>query len=274
MAAASNAARELAKRALSLYTANGHGARRRGVTEAVESFQRKPSDTGSPEVQVALITSRITHLTEHLKKNRKDHASARAVVALVHKRRTQMQYLLRKKPGMLPMGFGAAIAIARTCRADSDCALCRNLRATICDQEVNATFGWHGHGLGSSIVGVVCGRWLCADVVCGCDEGMLVIRQVSVKILWDKKYSSRGPRNIGMGYDRVSLCNECARRGFSYDKSIICSTVYSFGTGKPISKYRTGQADFDKAWNIESQAFDLRRTGRALVHRRGHRACR
>lgn len=110
MAAASNAARELAKRALALYTSNGHGVRRRGVTEAVEKFQRKPSDTGSPEVQIALISSRILHLTEHLKKNRKDHASARAVVALVHKRRSQMQYLLRKKPGTLIWcGVGASM---------------------------------------------------------------------------------------------------------------------------------------------------------------------
>lgn len=96
-----SAARELAQRALGLNAASGFGARRAAVTEAVEHFRRKTSDTGSPEVQIAVLTARISHLTNHLRVNRKDHASTRAVVAMVHKRRSQMQYLLRKKPGML-----------------------------------------------------------------------------------------------------------------------------------------------------------------------------
>lgn len=94
----STAARALALRALALNNANANGARRAAVKNAVESFQRKPSDTGSPEVQIALLTVRISHLTEHLKTHRKDKASTRAVTALVHKRRSQMQYLLRTKP--------------------------------------------------------------------------------------------------------------------------------------------------------------------------------
>ncbi len=92
------AARALAQRALALNSANAHGARRAAVRNAVESFRRKPADTGSPEVQIALLSARIAHLTEHLKTHRKDKASTRAVVALVQKRRSQMQYLLRKKP--------------------------------------------------------------------------------------------------------------------------------------------------------------------------------
>lgn len=94
----SGAARELAKRALALNTANAHGARREAVNSAVESFRRSPMDTGSPEVQIALLSARILHLTEHLKTHRKDKASTRSVVALVNKRRSQMQYLLRTKP--------------------------------------------------------------------------------------------------------------------------------------------------------------------------------
>jgi len=94
----SGAARELAKRALALNTANANGARREAVKSAIESFRRSPMDTGSPEVQIALLSARILHLTEHLKTHRKDKASTRSVVALVNKRRSQMQYLLRTKP--------------------------------------------------------------------------------------------------------------------------------------------------------------------------------
>ena len=50
-------------------------------------------DTGSPEVQVALLTARINHLTEHLKKNHKDFRTARALTQLVGKRRALLDYL-------------------------------------------------------------------------------------------------------------------------------------------------------------------------------------
>ena len=50
-------------------------------------------DTGSPEVQVALLTARINHLTEHLKLNRKDYSTERALTTLVGKRRALLTYL-------------------------------------------------------------------------------------------------------------------------------------------------------------------------------------
>ena len=50
-------------------------------------------DTGSPEVQVALLTARINHLTEHLKLNRKDYSTERALTTLVGKRRALLNYL-------------------------------------------------------------------------------------------------------------------------------------------------------------------------------------
>ena len=53
-------------------------------------------DTGSPEVQIALLTARINHLTEHLKANRKDFGTERALTALVGKRRRMLDYLKAK----------------------------------------------------------------------------------------------------------------------------------------------------------------------------------
>ncbi len=53
-------------------------------------------DTGSPESQIALFSKRIQHLTEHLKKNHKDHATARALKMLVGRRRSLLDYLIRK----------------------------------------------------------------------------------------------------------------------------------------------------------------------------------
>ena len=53
-------------------------------------------DTGSPEVQVALLTARIAYLTEHLKNNKKDHHSRRGLLKLVGQRRNMLDYLRRK----------------------------------------------------------------------------------------------------------------------------------------------------------------------------------
>ena len=61
----------------------------------VEKFRRSPKDVGSSEVQVALLTERITHLTEHLKSNRKDHGSRRGLLAWVSRRRRLLDYLKR-----------------------------------------------------------------------------------------------------------------------------------------------------------------------------------
>ena len=64
--------------------------------ETISKFQQSQGDTGSPEVQVALLTERISHLTEHLKNNHKDHHSRRGLLKMVHHRRALLEYLKRK----------------------------------------------------------------------------------------------------------------------------------------------------------------------------------
>jgi small subunit ribosomal protein S15 len=59
----------------------------------IESFQRAESDTGSPEVQIALLTSRINELTEHLKVHTKDHASRRGLLMMVSRRSSLLKYM-------------------------------------------------------------------------------------------------------------------------------------------------------------------------------------
>lgn len=62
----------------------------------VAKFARHEGDTGSPEVQVALLTSRISHLTEHLKEHKKDKHSRRGLLLLVGQRRRLLNFLQRK----------------------------------------------------------------------------------------------------------------------------------------------------------------------------------
>ena len=64
-------------------------------TAVIEANKTHEGDTGSPEVQVALLTARINHLTEHLKKNIHDFGTERALVKLVGKRRSLLEYLKR-----------------------------------------------------------------------------------------------------------------------------------------------------------------------------------
>ncbi|MFP4149383.1 MAG: 30S ribosomal protein S15 [Nitriliruptoraceae bacterium] len=59
----------------------------------IERFRRDETDTGSPEVQVALLTQRISHLTEHLKEHKQDHHSRRGLLKLVGQRRRLLNYL-------------------------------------------------------------------------------------------------------------------------------------------------------------------------------------
>jgi len=61
--------------------------------EIIAKYARSENDTGSTEVQVALITDRITYLTEHLKTNKKDHSSRLGLLKLVGQRRRLMRYL-------------------------------------------------------------------------------------------------------------------------------------------------------------------------------------
>jgi small subunit ribosomal protein S15 len=84
--------------------ANGdyHGALRRyqnweafsmEKSEIIQTYARHEGDTGSPEVQIALLTERINHLNEHLKINKKDHHSRRGLLLMVGKRRGLLNYL-------------------------------------------------------------------------------------------------------------------------------------------------------------------------------------
>ena len=64
--------------------------------ETIAKFAQHQGDTGSPEVQVALLSERIAHLTEHLKNNHKDHHSRRGLLKMVGQRRALLDYLKRK----------------------------------------------------------------------------------------------------------------------------------------------------------------------------------
>ncbi len=64
----------------------------------IQEFARTPGDTGSPEVQVALLTTRIRQLTEHLKVHKHDEHSRRGLLKMVGQRRRQLSYLKRVSP--------------------------------------------------------------------------------------------------------------------------------------------------------------------------------
>ena len=61
--------------------------------ELIKEYAREEGDTGSPEVQVAILTERIRNLTEHFKTHKKDHHSRRGLLKLVGQRRRQLRYL-------------------------------------------------------------------------------------------------------------------------------------------------------------------------------------
>ena len=61
----------------------------------IETYRKHDDDTGSPEVQIALLSERINHLTEHFKTHKKDHHSRRGLLKLVSQRRRQLDYLRR-----------------------------------------------------------------------------------------------------------------------------------------------------------------------------------
>ena len=68
-------------------------------TALVREFATKEGDTGSPEVQVAILTARITYLTEHFKMHKKDNHSRRGLLTMVSTRRTLLDYLKSKDEG-------------------------------------------------------------------------------------------------------------------------------------------------------------------------------
>jgi small subunit ribosomal protein S15 len=67
-------------------------------TKVIDDYKTHASDTGSPEVQVALLTNRITQLTEHLKANKGDESSRRGLLKMVGQRRRLLRYLSGKSP--------------------------------------------------------------------------------------------------------------------------------------------------------------------------------
>ena len=65
-------------------------------SKVIEEHKRGDNDTGSPEVQVALLTARIEHLTGHFKTHKQDHHSRRGLLMMVNRRRSLLDYLKRK----------------------------------------------------------------------------------------------------------------------------------------------------------------------------------
>lgn len=64
--------------------------------EIIKGYQIHENDTGSPEVQIAILTERINYLNEHLKANKKDHHSRRGLLKMVGQRRSLLEYLKKK----------------------------------------------------------------------------------------------------------------------------------------------------------------------------------
>ena len=70
--------------------------RKEEKTAIIEKYATHPGDTGSPEVQIAVLTKRINDLTEHLKEHKKDHHSRRGLLKMVGHRRNLLDYLMKK----------------------------------------------------------------------------------------------------------------------------------------------------------------------------------
>lgn len=67
-------------------------------TNLIQEYARHEGDTGSPEVQIAILTNRINYLTEHLKTHKHDQHSRRGLLKLVGQRRSHLNYIARKNP--------------------------------------------------------------------------------------------------------------------------------------------------------------------------------
>ena len=65
-------------------------------TEIMEKFARKPGDVGSPEVQVAVLTTKISELTEHMRSHKKDNSSRYGLMAMVNRRKRLLKYLSKE----------------------------------------------------------------------------------------------------------------------------------------------------------------------------------
>lgn len=69
------------------------------TAKVIEEYRREPNDTGSPEVQVALLSARINHLSTHFAEHKQDHHSRRGLLKLVNQRRRLLNYLKAKDSG-------------------------------------------------------------------------------------------------------------------------------------------------------------------------------
>ena len=72
---------------------------RESKSTLIERYQVHPKDTGSPEVQIAVLSERINYLNEHFRVHRKDHSSRRGLLIMVGKRRRLLEYLKRRDSG-------------------------------------------------------------------------------------------------------------------------------------------------------------------------------
>jgi small subunit ribosomal protein S15 len=77
---------------------HGEGGLREAKAELIEQYRQHVKDTGSPEVQIALLSERISYLTSHLQAHVKDHASRRGLIMMVNRRRRLLDYLNRRDP--------------------------------------------------------------------------------------------------------------------------------------------------------------------------------
>lgn len=84
------------KAVLSLANASQHELNQAQIAKAIETFQRFPGDTGSSEVQIAVLTQKILRSTDHAREHKKDHHSRRGLIAMVEKRRKLLKYLRRE----------------------------------------------------------------------------------------------------------------------------------------------------------------------------------
>lgn len=66
--------------------------------EVISEYQKNGTDTGSPEVQIAILTTRINHLTEHMRSNKKDYSTRRGLLGMVSRRRRLLDYLRKVNP--------------------------------------------------------------------------------------------------------------------------------------------------------------------------------
>jgi small subunit ribosomal protein S15 len=89
---------EKTKREKTMNGFGGEGDLREAKSMLIEQYRAHVKDTGSPEVQIALLSERINYLTTHLKAHLKDHASRRGLIMMVNKRRRLLDYLNRRDP--------------------------------------------------------------------------------------------------------------------------------------------------------------------------------